>query len=173
MLGIRFGFTRFVDVNDTLSLLEKIEGTWFGSFKIRANISSFKRGEVTDDNTVKLRNEGSVVGRFLTEEVSAEISFKHALVEGRTLVGCDQPGEGKQSVSGAPKVQTAGIDGVIEVELVPSNLQKLQHCFVGFLKEEIDPRKFQMMVAMEDFHNVQVVPLGVMFFFFLAINMRE
>ncbi|MCH81286.1 DUF4283 domain protein, partial [Trifolium medium] len=72
-----------------------------------------------------------------------------------------QTGEGKQSASGVLKVQTVDFDSALEVEPVPSNLQKLQHCFVGFLKEDLDPAKFQLMVATEGFHNIQVVPLGV------------
>jgi RNA recognition motif-containing protein len=43
--GKRIGFARFAEVKEAQDLLKKIEGTWFGTYKIRANISRFKRGE--------------------------------------------------------------------------------------------------------------------------------
>jgi hypothetical protein len=42
----RFGFARFVEVEDAQWLLEQIEDTWFGLYKLRANLSRFSRGEV-------------------------------------------------------------------------------------------------------------------------------
>ncbi|MCH83079.1 hypothetical protein A2U01_0003894, partial [Trifolium medium] len=149
------------------SLLEKLEGTWFGSFKIRANISRFKRGEVVDDNTAKPRKEGSDVGKVPKEGLSAEISFKHALVEGRTMA---EVGVGKQTASSALKDPNRDFDGVLEVEPVPCNLQKLKHCYVGLLREEMDPNRLQMMIAMEGFQNIQVVPLGVDVFLLSSVQ---
>ncbi|MCH86806.1 DUF4283 domain protein, partial [Trifolium medium] len=159
--GRRFGFARFTDVDDAQSLLEKIEATWIGTFKIRANLSRFKRGEVAEDNIAKPSKEGFAERQELKEIVSAEISFKQALVEGRNNSDCAYAGEGKQTIPSSSKVLTASLDGVLEVEAVPSNLQKLKHCFVGFLREEVDPDKLQLSIAMEGFQNIQVVPLGV------------
>jgi hypothetical protein len=47
------------------------------------------------------------------------------------------------------------------LEVFPSNIQKLKNCFVGFLREEVDPNKLQMLLAMEGLQFIQVAPLGV------------
>ncbi|MCI47329.1 hypothetical protein A2U01_0068570, partial [Trifolium medium] len=43
--GRRFRFARFADVMDAQALLDKIEGTWFGTYKLRANLPRFIREE--------------------------------------------------------------------------------------------------------------------------------
>ncbi|WJX23786.1 hypothetical protein P8452_12975 [Trifolium repens] len=43
--GKRFGFARFEDVKDRQMLLQKIEETWIGTYKIIANLPKFIRGE--------------------------------------------------------------------------------------------------------------------------------
>jgi hypothetical protein len=43
--GKRFSFARFEDVNDRQMLLQKIEETWIETYKPRANLPKFTRGE--------------------------------------------------------------------------------------------------------------------------------
>ncbi|GAU35004.1 hypothetical protein TSUD_103270 [Trifolium subterraneum] len=44
-VGKRFGFARFEDVEDQQKLLQRIEETWIGTYKIRANLPNFLRGD--------------------------------------------------------------------------------------------------------------------------------
>jgi hypothetical protein len=159
--GKRFGFARFADVDDVQSLLEKIEGTWIGTFKIRANISRFKRGDVGEDLATK--PVGTEIAIRQGEEVREQVesTFKHVLVMG----GKKQPTVidvgGKQTIFNSPIVPEVQHHGMIEVEAVQSNIQRLNQCFVGFLKEEVEPDKLQMLIAMEGFQHIQAAPLGV------------
>jgi hypothetical protein len=157
--GKRFGFARFVDVVDTQALLEKIEGTWFGSFKIRANISKFKRGELVVQNPVKPTGVESVLRQSPKEGVMVDNSFKQILVEGRKKQDCAIDGGGM--CFNHTKPSTTEQPHVIDLEAIPGNIQKLKDCFVGFLREEVDPNNLQMLLAMEGLQFIQAAPLGV------------
>lgn len=45
-LGKRFGFVRFVDVQDQRILEEHLQDVWIGTYKLRVNIPRFERGNV-------------------------------------------------------------------------------------------------------------------------------
>jgi hypothetical protein len=79
----RFAFARFADVINSQSVLEKIEGTWFGSFRIRANVSRFKRGDVKTGNIAKSALVEPITEHRSHEGMTKMHSFKLALVEGR------------------------------------------------------------------------------------------
>jgi hypothetical protein len=68
--GKRFGFARFAEVKDAELLLKKIEGTWFGTYKIRANVSRFKRGEDGVGTVAQRANAESQLGRGVEERIT-------------------------------------------------------------------------------------------------------
>jgi hypothetical protein len=161
-LGKRFGFARFVDVTDAQSLLEKIEGSWFGTFKIRANISRFNIGvvgEVKHDKPICC--DEVVKGQGPNEGVASDPSFKRVLLEGgkKSDVVCSTALQHTINNQINPNITVN--DSIVEMEAVPCNLQKLKHCFVGFLKDEVQPDKFHMLLAMEGLHHILAAPLGV------------
>ncbi|KAK2430753.1 hypothetical protein P8452_44114 [Trifolium repens] len=157
-LGKRFGFARFLDVVDDLSLLEMIEETWFGSFKIRANISKFKKGDVPalEGNLAKPKYDLPGIRQGPKEGENVVSSFKQTLVEGGQNLKLVFVDEVKLPTLCPPASQE-----VIELEVVPDNLQKLNDNFVGFLRDEVDFNKLHMLLAMEGLQNIQVAPLGV------------
>jgi RNA recognition motif-containing protein len=42
--GRRFGFVKYREVRDALDLLFRLEDIWFGSFKLRVNLTRFGKG---------------------------------------------------------------------------------------------------------------------------------
>jgi hypothetical protein len=53
------------------------------------------------------------------------------------------------------------LQGVLEVEVVQSNIDKLEHCYVGILREIDGAENTQMAISMEGFQDIQAVPLGM------------
>ncbi|MCI53926.1 hypothetical protein A2U01_0075173, partial [Trifolium medium] len=72
----RFRFARFEEVRDAQALLDKIEGTWFGSYKIRANLSRFKRNEHASEASTKLNHQAHMEASRPGEVVRKGVSFK-------------------------------------------------------------------------------------------------
>ncbi|MCI44804.1 hypothetical protein A2U01_0066043, partial [Trifolium medium] len=84
--GRRFGFARFAEVKDACELLKKIEDTWFGTYKLRANVSKYKRDEDhrREANSSKVKGEQKKMD--LARERSQGVSFKEALGVGGGVV---------------------------------------------------------------------------------------
>ncbi|MCH80219.1 hypothetical protein A2U01_0000984 [Trifolium medium] len=81
--GRRFGFARFADVRDAQELLKKIEGTWFGTYKLRANLSRFKRGEDESGSKAQEKEKQKVEAKHTGEGKKRNgKSFKEMLTEG-------------------------------------------------------------------------------------------
>ncbi|MCH82537.1 RNA recognition motif, partial [Trifolium medium] len=161
----RFGFARFVEVRDVQDLLDRIEGTWFGTYKLRANLSRFNRGEVqhrgdTNHNgKVESRSGGKLSG------LNQGLSFKGALG-----VGAGLDNKSKEVEKSVPEVdnlqglivpqQGTGSTGVIHVEPIQTALGRLKHSFVGILREGISVDNIQLVIAMEGFQDVKSTLLG-------------
>ncbi|MCH82611.1 RNA recognition motif, partial [Trifolium medium] len=129
----RFGFARFVEVRDAQKLLERIEGTWIGTYKLRANLSRFNRGELQhrDDSHLKSKVESRVGGR-LVDLTNIYLS--------KELWGWEL--------------------GVVNVEPIPAALERLKHSFVGVLRDENLADNIHVLIAMEGFQDVKATLLG-------------
>ncbi|GAU51926.1 hypothetical protein TSUD_417090, partial [Trifolium subterraneum] len=130
--GRRFGFARFPDVQDAMGLLQRLDGTWFGHYKLRANISKFKRGEAGDKGTDGKTKDRVPQGRRTTNEVKTGTSFKDALYR--------RNGKGNT-------------EGVLEVKVVQDNVAKLENSYVGTLKDVDGAERIQMAISMEGFQD--------------------
>ncbi|GAU31573.1 hypothetical protein TSUD_53950 [Trifolium subterraneum] len=144
--GRRFGFARFAEVQDVQTLLEKIEGTWIGTYKIRANLSKFRRGEDGGRNQSTQALEKPRVNRGILTEVRKGISFKDAVMEddrggkrdlegGKTLPG------GRETLKKPFKEAKYDLEGVLDIPVVPANLERLKNSFIGVLWELKDAEK--------------------------------
>ncbi|KAK2418293.1 Major facilitator superfamily protein [Trifolium repens] len=159
--GKRFGFARFADVDNVQSLLEKIEGTWIGTFKIRANISRFKRGDVGEDLAAKHVGAETTIRQGEEERDQVESTFKHALVMGgKKQIPVIDAGR-KKIILNRPIVQKSNNTALLRLKLYKATFHRLNQCFVGFLREEMEPVKLQMLIAMEGFQLIKSASLGV------------
>jgi hypothetical protein len=145
--GKRFGFARFAEVKDAQELLKKIEGVWFGTYKIRANISRFKRGEDGAGTVAQRANVESLRERGVEDRTTRKgMSFKHV------LTGLNEDDHRRKSNE---------LKGVLKVETVRSNLEVLNQSYVGILWKEDEADQIQMKILMEGFQDVQARFLGV------------
>ncbi|WJX73645.1 hypothetical protein P8452_57404 [Trifolium repens] len=79
--GKRFGFARFEDVDDRQKLLEKIEATWIGTYKIRANLPKFTRGEGFKKPNMNM-GTGVVINRGFPKVQTSGKTFKEIALGG-------------------------------------------------------------------------------------------
>ncbi|KAK2394774.1 zinc finger CCCH domain-containing protein [Trifolium repens] len=152
----RFGFARFVEVKNAQRLLEQIEDTWFGLYKLRANISRFSRGEVKTKEESFQQTKGRILEEGRTEGFNKGVSFRDALgVE----VAKSVPGVILQQ---GPLESLVGMaeSEVVPVDACPKTLATLQQSFVGTLKEGILAENIQTVIDMEGFQNIKATLLG-------------
>jgi hypothetical protein len=150
----RFGFARFVDVENSQKLLKKIEETWMGTYKIRANLSKFKRG---DGAVGRLNNQtgDQKQNRSLPKEGLHEgMTFKAVLGVGEVCSVGKPKGYGKNRGINY-------LDNVLKVEAVPANLEKLSHSYVATLWEPNMAESIQMMIHMAGFQDVTATLMGI------------
>ncbi|MCI43664.1 hypothetical protein A2U01_0064902, partial [Trifolium medium] len=75
--GRRFGFVKFREVEDVVELLRRISDIWVGTFKLRVNLSKFRK-----NLQPPLEKEVHQSERTLKQnQVKKDRSFKTALVE--------------------------------------------------------------------------------------------
>ncbi|MCH83788.1 RNA recognition motif, partial [Trifolium medium] len=166
--GKRFAFVRFEDVNDVEALLKKIEGTWFGFYKLRANISRFTKGGEANSGG---QNQNAIgrVGETATarEGIRNGVSFKEAM---GGAVDKNQTKAQNKTNTGASSRMVKGqltktyknyLDNILKVEAVPDNVEKLKHCYVGTLWEAKEAGKIHMLILMEGFQDIQATILGI------------
>ncbi|MCI25192.1 RNA-binding protein 25-like, partial [Trifolium medium] len=78
--GKRFGFAKYVEVENSHNLLKKIEGTWMGTYKLRANLSKFKKGDGGAAGQVEQQAECiNHFGPLPREGLHKGVSFKTAV----------------------------------------------------------------------------------------------
>ncbi|MCH84195.1 RNA recognition motif, partial [Trifolium medium] len=129
-------------------------------FGRRANISRFKRGDAAIEGLKNNGNNDSYrrpnEGRLGTERVKKGISFKDIITEGgqrsKARSGSDGDGGGETSTRGREQ------EGILEVEVDPSNLEKLKHSYVGSLKNFDEAESINTIIAMEGFQ--EAIPMG-------------
>ncbi|MCI24348.1 hypothetical protein A2U01_0045531, partial [Trifolium medium] len=126
--GKRFGFARFEDVVDQQRLLSKIEETWIGTYKIRANLPRFGRGEGPKEQHEEEIERLQPRNRWMDPNHRVdEISYK------QVVTGQERHGNPMRTKERRPLPKVLGRsseeiyrEGVLEVEMVPENLAKLQ-----------------------------------------------
>jgi hypothetical protein len=145
-----------VEVKNAQRLLEQIEDTWFGLYKLRANISRFSRGEVKTKEESFQQTKGRILEEGRTEGFNKGVSFRDALgVE----VAKSVPGVILQQ---GPLESLVGMaeSEVVPVDACPKTLATLQQSFVGTLKEGILAENIQTVIDMEGFQNIKATLLG-------------
>ncbi|MCH82760.1 RNA recognition motif, partial [Trifolium medium] len=157
--GKRFGFARYADVENVQALLNKIEGTWFGFYKLRANLSRFKRREGEAGGVEVQRGKVKQVAAVTKEGLQKGVSFKAALGGDEANV-LSKHGPKNMSYKGSNKEQDY-LEGVLKVEAVPANMEKLKHSYVGTLWDVNMAESTQMMINMEGFQDIKATLLGI------------
>ncbi|WJX28143.1 hypothetical protein P8452_16897 [Trifolium repens] len=158
--GRRFGFVKYRDVIDAVGLLARLGDIWFGSYKLRVNISRFGKG---DKGRVKEASAPTTSNALVVRD-QHERSFKDALVvrdqHERSFKDAVVSGEDKvDHQHGAGVVQ--GVREVVwEVEPEAEMMSKLQGSYVGFLAESHDTHTIQNNFILDGYHNLKVISLG-------------
>lgn len=93
--GRRFGFVKFIDVQNPKELEEKLDNIWNGTYKLRVNFPKYVRGigseAVKLDPVIRVSHEGNFYGR----NIDGNRSYARVVVGGRSY---DLP---KRSETGA------------------------------------------------------------------------
>jgi hypothetical protein len=159
-------------VRDAIELLKKIEKTWFGTYKLRANQSRFKRDE--DGTNIHKQHEEQIQrgGVFRRDGRRQGVSFKAALggeevmekqqIETKKThpTNNNKQHNHKQQQQRFPQERDY-LAGVLKVDAVPENVQKLKNSYVGTLWEVKDAECIQMQILMEGFQDVQATMMGI------------
>ncbi|MCH84313.1 hypothetical protein A2U01_0005144, partial [Trifolium medium] len=161
--GKRFGFARFEDVGDSQQLLEKLEDTWLGSYKIRANSPKFARGEAPKDNAA---NGGRVIQneRKVIPDAKLQVaSYKQVITGANTTTEIQKARQKfvpntKQKRRLTEEEYRAGIQ---EIQPDPELLTNLQNCYVGTLWETVEAEILQVSMWMEGYQQIKVTTLGM------------
>jgi hypothetical protein len=167
--GKRFGFARFEDVEDKLMLLNKLQETWIGTYKLRANLPKFKRGEehkYGGESSKPTENIGGKQPGSAGGELRLQSNGKSFLevVQGgnRNTVQNQMLWRTKPKF----KVNSRLTDeeyraGIMAIEAEPENLKRLEGSFVGILREMADADHIQVTLWMEGFQNIKATQLGL------------
>lgn len=147
--GKAFGFVRFEGLNEEETLLEKLNGIWIGSFKIRAFVPRFKRERgqkiVTEEKAQEYR-------QVITQKSlrKADISFVD-VVEGNL------ENRGKDSSQN----QEDGWRNVkVEFNTETGEREWLENCFTGHLKSGFSWKEHGEEIQGECGNRLTITPLG-------------
>jgi hypothetical protein len=158
--GKRFGFARFEDVKDRQLLLKKIEDTWIGTYKIRANLPKFSRGE-GDVKTNSRRPE--FAGPRGEQRQGTGKSFKEVVLGGNKSNPNNQKGwVVKNNDKGKKKLTEAELKaGIMAIDAEPQILKKLEGSYVGTLQQIADVDCIQTTLWMEGFQHITATHMGM------------
>jgi hypothetical protein len=160
-VGKRFGFARFEDVKDRQTLLKNIEGTWIGTYKIRANLPKFSRGE----GETKSNPRGPVItsnkeGHSIQE---AGKTYKDMVLGVNKGNANKQKGWVEKSKAKGKKRLTDEEYkvGIMAIDAEPQNLKMLEGSYVGTLTDIADVESIQTTLWMEGFQQIKATSVGM------------
>jgi hypothetical protein len=136
--GNRFGFVKFKEVKNVEALSSRLEDLWVGTYKIRINLSRFRRNSST---TPMVQRKNSFIPEAEIVHSQQPKPFKQALLKGR----------GDQATSSV---------ATVEVEVVPEVLHMLEGSYVGRLSLGVEVRALQTKLWMAGLQEVRVVVMG-------------
>ncbi|MCI09501.1 RNA recognition motif, partial [Trifolium medium] len=171
--GKRFGFVKFRDVRDAKELLRSLSDIWFGSFRLRINISKFSR---RSDNTQPEEAKKGLLEDHHRRSIDTGKqaydgrSFKSALLVGDDSGVAVVKSGGAEPVSAVVKEVP---EVVWEVEVEEERLMNLEGAYVGYLVEDKDAHSLQNNFRMSGFHNLRVCVLGHMAVLFWSDKVDE
>jgi hypothetical protein len=167
--GKRFGFARFKDVVDKQMLLNKLQETWIGTYKLRVNLPKFRRGEEHrngEETRRPVENAGGKQPGLTGGESRLKSngkSFKEVVQDvNRATVQNQVVWRTKPKL----KVNTRLTDeeyraGIMAIEADPENLKRLEGSFVGILRDMTNADHIQVTLWMKGFQNIKAAQLGL------------
>ncbi|GAU47979.1 hypothetical protein TSUD_87830 [Trifolium subterraneum] len=176
-VGKRFGFARFEDVEDQQRLLQRIEETWIGTYKIRANLPKFRRGE--ERKLPPNGSDGKRNGAALNETKRMQNAilmndnlkvqhrgqtFKEAVLGGGKHIPRNKQNEWIVKANGKRKSRLTEEEyraGIMAIETEAENLKQLEGSFVGTLTKFADAKNIQVTLWMEGFQQIKARFLGM------------
>jgi hypothetical protein len=159
--GKRFSFARFEDVNDRQMLLQKIEETWIETYKPRANLPKFTRGEGVKKPSPTVHGVKTTMTDHRIQGSSK--SFKE-VVQGGNRVNINKQNSWvvKTKVKRKSRlIKEEQRAGIMEIEAESQNLEKLAGSYVGTLREIAEVDSIQTTIWMEGFQQIQAITLGM------------
>jgi hypothetical protein len=160
--GKRFGFARFEDVEDKQKLLYKLEETWIGTYKLRANLPKFRRGDELRKPIENGGKHGDTTGGVARVQSNGQ-TFKE-VVQGVKKATVQNQFAWKANTK--PKSKSRLTDeeyraGIMAIEAEPENLKRLDGSFVGTLRDMAKADSIQVTLWMEGFQNIKAAHLGL------------
>ncbi|MCI14967.1 hypothetical protein A2U01_0036102, partial [Trifolium medium] len=164
--GKRFGFVRFEDVADTQQLLKKVEDTWIGTYKIRANLPKFKRGDAQRATHKDTGDLGDTVVRTknpIPNRIDNFSSYKEVVV-GEDIRAINRKKAADEAIQKRARRRLTDEEyrsGILEVQTDPDMFKKLQQCYVGYLNHIEEAENFQVSLWMEGYQRIKASSLGL------------
>ncbi|MCH79400.1 DUF4283 domain protein, partial [Trifolium medium] len=145
--GRRFGFVKFLEVQEVEALSQRMQDVWIGSFLLRVNKSRFNRNEESKRSDILAQP----VQKILREEGEGSIqqgrSFKSALVKHHGVL------EDRDTLLAVP-------EEVLQVEVDDLVLKELEKSYVGVLAIDVEVRHIKTTLYMEGFAHISVTDMG-------------
>ncbi|WJX71605.1 hypothetical protein P8452_55583 [Trifolium repens] len=160
--GKRFGFARFEDVEDKQKLLHKLEETWIGTYKLRANLPKFRRGEEIRKPIDSGGRYGGTTGGEARFQTNGQ-SFKDVVQgEKKTTVHNQFAWKAKPKIKSNSRLTDEEYRaGIMAIEAEPENLKRLEGSYVGILRDMAEADSIQITIWMEGFQNIKAPQLGL------------
>ncbi|KAL4564725.1 hypothetical protein LXL04_028794 [Taraxacum kok-saghyz] len=156
--GRRFGFARFLNVEDIDKMMVKLNTTWLGSFKLRVNPAKYSRNEQKPKESSTGRRLRSVVVKPLSEDIRpycspthrrAELSYKEVICKNKS----DEPF--KKEVEEDPYP-------IVNIFTPEESREHLKRFLVGEAKCFDSMHNIHSLVEAEGLSNLEISYLGGM-----------
>ncbi|KAK6133348.1 hypothetical protein DH2020_032919 [Rehmannia glutinosa] len=147
--GGRFGFVRFVGVDNAKSLEATLDQIWIGSYKLRVNIPRFSKWTGSTSGEALIQREYKIK----PEQASRRSirSFKEVLLENGFNIKNEKIKEHQNSTEeGADFVWTTHEE----------ETKWLQGCFLGKMHDLTEWKSFQAELWRRGYHSVNIKPMG-------------
>jgi RNA recognition motif-containing protein len=166
--GWRFGFAKFLEVQNVEELSSKLEEVWCGSFKLKVNLSRFGRNSNLKNsdhhgagNNSKPPEQKDVIAKEYAVRSGDGRTFKQALGEGPKNQPNKSRGKGvmKEGLNELGK-EEARVPVPLSFEPDKDFLQVLGCSFVGKLVQGKNIKMLQLNLCLEGYRNVRAASMG-------------
>lgn len=155
--GNKFGFVKFIDVNNPKAFEEKLDALWLGTYKLRVNIPVFDR--VAGLGVIK-KPQAFVEGKNNVNTHLVGKSYAQALVGGATMEHSRRNVAGTSKVFNRRPTNRRNHFSGPEFTVFEGEMEWLKGCFVG---KSVDPEGIlciKKKIVLESILAVNLTPLG-------------
>jgi hypothetical protein len=166
--GRRFGFAKFLEVQDVEKLSGRLDEVWCGTFKLRVNLSkfgrknnNFKQSALPAAKPTAHASAGRVGEMGKEGDETSRKSFREILSGAPKISSKDSKGKGMVEMRYVEKKKTtSGSPLPLVFEPDTDFLMMLEGSFVGRLVKGRNLKDLQLNLCLEGHRNIRVASLG-------------